>query len=266
MKRQNPLMLSIPKPCNENWAEMSVVDKGRFCRHCQKTVIDVSNLDDDELMQFLSAQKESICLRALKIQTNRPFNQPVSIPNKFAYTAATIGFSLLLLAGGNSFARAPFRPEIVLASEDKRDPFMQAHDSVLLQGYVVDSSRKAIPNVVIKIISDSSQYSVVSSDTEGCFKVWVSKKMIEEERLLLETEHLAYQKLRLRLKKDLTEQSNSLLLNLQPSITPYQITNINTIQTHIMGAFYNPQPILPIKFRVIPAYNSKKYKILKKKK
>ncbi|MFA6152179.1 MAG: hypothetical protein WC716_12715 [Chitinophagaceae bacterium] len=264
MKKQNPLILSIPNPCDENWAEMTSAEKGKFCSHCQKTVIDISGLDDKALLQFLSGQKESICLRALTSQTNRPLAEPVSRPNKFAYAAATLGFSLMLLAGGNAFARAPYHPKTYTAAEDKREPFMQTPDSVLLQGQVIDTAQKPVSNVVLKIFSDSVLHSTVISDTDGCFQVWVSKKVITEQKLLLETNHLSYQKERLWLTKELTETVNSILLTVQP--VNYQIQTINIIQTHVMGVWLDRDMVNPIKFKVLPHYKSKKFKVLKKKK
>lgn len=264
MKKQEPFVLNIAKPCNENWSEMISAEKGRFCSHCQKTVIDISAMDDSALIQFLAGQKESICLRALTSQTNRPLAETVSRQSKFVYAAATLGFSLLLLAGGNAFAKVPYRPETHAVPGDKTEPFMQSRDSILLKGQVIDTAKKPVSGVVLNIFSDSVLHSTVTSDTEGCFQVWVSKKLIAEQKLLLETNHLSYQKARLWLTKELTETVNSILLTVQP--VNYQIQNINIIQTHIMGAWHNPDPILPIKFRVVPAYNSKKYKIAKKKK
>lgn len=264
MKKQKPLILSISKPCDENWAEMTSAEKGRFCSHCQKTVIDISGLDDKALFQFLAGQKENICLRALTSQTNRPLTEPVSRPNKFAYAAATLGFSLLLLAGGNAFARVPYRPETHIAAEDKTEPFMQTPDSVLLQGQVIDTAKKPVAGVVVKISSDSTLHSTVISDTEGYFQVWVSKKRIAEQKLLLETNHLSYEKVRLWLTKELTETVNSILLTVQP--VNYQILNANMLPTHVMGVWPNTEIVSPLKLKLSHSYNSKKFKVLKKKK
>lgn len=264
MKKHTPFILNIAKPCNENWSEMTTAEKGRFCSHCQKTVIDVSGFDDKSLLQFLSGQKESICFRALTSQTNRPLAVLASRQNKFAYAAATVGFSLLVLAGGNAFAKTPYSVETVFAPEDKPEPFMQTPDSVLLQGQVIDTAKKPVSGVVVKISSDSALHSTVTSDNEGCFQVWVSKKLIAEKKLLLETNHLSYQKARLWLTKELTETGNSILLTVQP--VNYQIKNVNIIKTYVMGASYNPNPVIPLNSIVFPAYKGKKFKVLKKKK
>jgi len=45
--------LSIPKPCTQNWEDMGVAAQGRFCQHCQKTVVDFTRLSDKEILERL---------------------------------------------------------------------------------------------------------------------------------------------------------------------------------------------------------------------
>jgi hypothetical protein len=54
--------LQIPAPCSENWDEMTAAEMGRFCAHCQETVIDFSEMTDNEIATFLHAHaNEKIC-------------------------------------------------------------------------------------------------------------------------------------------------------------------------------------------------------------
>lgn len=39
--------------CDQNWKNMSPVDGGRFCHHCQKQVIDFSNMNAAEIQEYL---------------------------------------------------------------------------------------------------------------------------------------------------------------------------------------------------------------------
>jgi len=248
--KNRSIILNIKKPCAENWEGMSTSEKGKFCSHCQKTVIDVSHYNDQQLATFLAAQKESICLRALTTQTDRPLKQTITAPSPIYRAAAAIGFSILLIAGADSFAKAPFRPATSFINEEDKEGFMQSADSVLLQGKVVDSFSKPISNVALKIWSDSVLLASLMSDTEGCFSIWISKKLIVEEKLFMQTEHLSFQDSRLWLTKELTEQANSILLRLEPKLVSSQIipvTNIITETRYTMGAtpyIYTEQPII----------------------
>jgi hypothetical protein len=62
---KNQLMrISIPKPCHEDWNQMSPDDKGRFCLSCQKTVVDFTKMDKSEIQQyFQTALNEKVCGR-----------------------------------------------------------------------------------------------------------------------------------------------------------------------------------------------------------
>ena len=54
--------ISIPRPCHENWSEMSPNEKGRFCQSCSKIVIDFTNMKTDDIQAFIHNNKEQrIC-------------------------------------------------------------------------------------------------------------------------------------------------------------------------------------------------------------
>jgi hypothetical protein len=46
------MKITIPKPCHENWENMTPDEKGRFCAVCSKTVRDFSKVPDDEIIGF----------------------------------------------------------------------------------------------------------------------------------------------------------------------------------------------------------------------
>src|SRR5215213_1531254 len=74
MKKFN---LTIPKPCHENWNQMTPDEKGRFCGSCQKTVIDFTGVGDRELAAFFKKSTTgSVCGRFQKEQLNRDIIVP----------------------------------------------------------------------------------------------------------------------------------------------------------------------------------------------
>ncbi len=65
-------MLSISKPCNEDWAKMLPTEQGAFCNNCQKQVVDFTLLTDDEVLQFLNKNiGKKLCGRASTKQLNK---------------------------------------------------------------------------------------------------------------------------------------------------------------------------------------------------
>ena len=52
LRKNQMLLISIPKPCHENWNQMSPQDKGRFCQVCSKTVVDFTSLSVEQVQNY----------------------------------------------------------------------------------------------------------------------------------------------------------------------------------------------------------------------
>jgi hypothetical protein len=48
------VQIQIPKPCHENWNNMTPDERGRFCGSCQKIVVDFTVMSDKELLDYIS--------------------------------------------------------------------------------------------------------------------------------------------------------------------------------------------------------------------
>ncbi|WP_276876450.1 hypothetical protein [Chryseobacterium joostei] len=75
------MKLIIPKPCHENWENMTSDEKGKFCSICSKTVHDFTNFSDEDLISSFNSD-ENICGRFRENQLGRNLN--VSIAGKLA--------------------------------------------------------------------------------------------------------------------------------------------------------------------------------------
>lgn len=82
------MKLTIPRPCHENWDNMTPDEKGKFCSVCSQSVYDFTDLSDEEISNFNFDQK--ICGRFREDQLGRNLN--FSIAGKLA--------AGLLIAGG----------------------------------------------------------------------------------------------------------------------------------------------------------------------
>lgn len=64
--------ITIPKPCHEDWAKMSLTEKGRFCKLCTKEVIDFSNWEPEAILLYLKNRKPgSTCGRIASVHVNK---------------------------------------------------------------------------------------------------------------------------------------------------------------------------------------------------
>ncbi len=69
------LLITIPKPCHENWNDMSPREQGAFCNVCSKTVIDFTALSDVEVKNyFLSNHGQKTCGRFKNTQLTNSDN------------------------------------------------------------------------------------------------------------------------------------------------------------------------------------------------
>lgn len=97
--------ISIPRPCHENWSEMSPNEKGRFCQSCSKIVVDFTNMKTDDIQAFIHNNREQrICGHIKQSQLNtinlqildRVFEQTLSFHKLFLLALLiTMGTSLL---------------------------------------------------------------------------------------------------------------------------------------------------------------------------
>lgn len=83
-------MITIPKPCHENWNEMSPKAQGRLCDKCCKVVVDFTKKTTNQIVEILQARSgQKVCGRFRSEQVAVPV--PVStrrIPRVKVFLAA----------------------------------------------------------------------------------------------------------------------------------------------------------------------------------
>lgn len=92
-------IITIPKPCSENWENMSPTEQGRHCFSCEKEVVDFTRFSEQELLQYFSQPKtneQKICgrfnqtqLHPISIETAKPFRTNV-LWQQFLYLLVTL--------------------------------------------------------------------------------------------------------------------------------------------------------------------------------
>jgi hypothetical protein len=105
-------MISIPKPCHENWNEMTPKAQGRLCDKCCKVVIDFTNKTTNQIADFISANSANkVCGRFRNDQIVVPVPltvQPRRIPRIKLFVAA-----LYFVFGGMLFSSCHKKTEVM---------------------------------------------------------------------------------------------------------------------------------------------------------
>ena len=163
--------ITIPKPCHENWHEMTVAEKGRFCNSCQKTVYDFTHFSNRQLIQKINSES-NICGRFLASQLDKDLRVP---KEKSSIWIAGVSGILSFLSLGNQeiYAQENVKTE---QTEEKNNVEKTINNSsvpdIEITGFVFDEGKLPLPvaSVTIEGKSISSK-----TDFDGKFSIMASK-------------------------------------------------------------------------------------------
>ncbi len=191
------LKLSIAKPCNEDWQQMTQLDQGKHCSSCQRVVIDFSKMSDSEIVQYLLKHKsEKICGNFYSTQINRPMgfvNKKKSV--RWPSIAAMLVAGMFQLMPSNSFAqqRTPqhlYPKPMSFAKEEARDKDIKTEpskDSLVTYNLKIYSSdtKLAIYGAVVRI----EKLGTFTSNGQGLVTITIEENKIPD---MLEIEIFAH--------------------------------------------------------------------------
>nr|WP_321224504.1 hypothetical protein [uncultured Psychroserpens sp.] len=104
------LNINIPEPCHEDWNKMTLQQKGRYCKSCEKTVFDFTSKTDEQIVKtFLNEGR--VCGRYKSTQLNRALVLNRKEKNNYlSYVASTL---FTFLSFGTQYVEAQGKPKIV---------------------------------------------------------------------------------------------------------------------------------------------------------
>ncbi|WP_186774292.1 carboxypeptidase-like regulatory domain-containing protein [Chitinophaga pinensis] len=165
MKKKNPFTLHIPQPCAENWNQMTPNEKGRFCQHCQKTVIDFSNMSDHEVANIVNRSKEQICGRLHVSQLNREI---YTAEKNAPWMKIAAMLSALTLTAPAVSAKHTAVEKIQVNNREEDNIRLPCDSIPVITGRVTDSTNFPIP--AANIIIEKTSHGVIS-DNDGKFRL-----------------------------------------------------------------------------------------------
>ncbi len=178
-----PIQLSIPTPCHEDWNKMTPNQQGRFCGSCAKTVVDFSAMTDAQLIgYFENLKNENVCGRVYPDQLNRDLQKPEPMVKRkklywlWQYAAA---FVLFFTKGAQVKAQGDIRGKIApkvdtvkrpveipirLGGIRKVDvpPIVHVLPALITQLFITDESNNPIAGASVQLLP-SEEWIVTDS-------------------------------------------------------------------------------------------------------
>nr|WP_321224502.1 carboxypeptidase-like regulatory domain-containing protein [uncultured Psychroserpens sp.] len=164
------LNINIPEPCHEDWNKMTVQQKGRHCKSCEKTVFDFTTKTDEQIVKtFLNEGR--VCGRFKSTQLNRALVLNRKEKNNYlSYVASTL---FTFLSFGTQDVEAQGKPKIVEVDSSQISTVngklgTSILNTKLIKGIIYNSDKSPIPNVEITIKGSTNS---TTSNSDGSFLI-----------------------------------------------------------------------------------------------
>lgn len=218
MSNDSGFKLKIGTPCHENWANMEQEERGRFCLACQKTVVDFTNMNEEQIVAFFEdyAQRKQnttgICgrFRKSQLQQRYPLQGAAftaaapAVRSQKARIYSLLAAAMLALTAPNLQAAATTTAQPQLsawtAAQAPIDPLGDGFFADMmrmarqLHGTVVNEQGKPLAGVTVYLSNtQGEQLARVKSDKKGKFIIPLNAQIQKSSgELYLSAEHDNY--------------------------------------------------------------------------
>lgn len=172
--------ITIAKPCHENWNEMTLSEKGKFCKVCSKEVIDFTQLNNSEISKRVLKQ-DNLCGRFKENQLDKEIE--VIQKNNLSKIAASLAIVSTIAASQPIFSQSKIDSTEIL-NQHKEKVFIK-NDSlekfITIRGQVKDTL-EVLPgaNIVLK-----GTKNVAETDFDGNFSIKIPNKKRKSHILVI---------------------------------------------------------------------------------
>ena len=177
-KTQTPVTVNIPNPCHENWQQMDVVERGRFCQACQTVVTDFSALSDYEIIKHIEqAAGGKMCGRFSEFQINRPLISETKVHRISAFRKVAASVLMLYASLNEAIGQAPTMQKSTYTNDNTKQPVADT-TAGYIRGKVLDFTGKAISYLELQI---EGTKLVQTTDARGSFKFYLRPTLYQKK-------------------------------------------------------------------------------------
>ncbi|HLP64619.1 carboxypeptidase-like regulatory domain-containing protein [Flavobacterium sp.] len=155
--------VTIPKPCSENWLEMTPSEQGRFCQLCQENVFDFTQSSDREIVEKLE-KNQFLCGRFSRSQLDRKLIIPKKRNSLWMATSSAF-ISFIGLGTQEVYSQGRTKIE---QTDKKNASEIDFNKEYVLKGIVLDENKSPLPN--LKILVKEKLFSTLTNE-DGEFKI-----------------------------------------------------------------------------------------------
>ncbi len=186
-----PVRITIQKPCNQSWQEMTEQNDGRFCSQCSKTVVDFSLMSDSEIINYLKTHQQ-ICGRLHVDQMHRALMHPEN-KRKGLWLKIAAMFTGVFM-GNSAFTQAPTIQTIpgiipIPIPTGVEQPVINVDSvssTVSISGRVINANTKhQVSWAEVYLGAEKS----VRTNRQGYYKIEVQQSEIAKYPLIRATKH-----------------------------------------------------------------------------
>ncbi|GAA3604284.1 carboxypeptidase-like regulatory domain-containing protein [Flavivirga amylovorans] len=203
--------IDIPKPCHEDWNKMTLEEKGKHCKVCQKTVFDFTAQTDEYIVKTFT-ENYNVCGRFKSNQLKRDlvFSRK-DTNNRLSFLASGL-FAVLGLSSQYTYSQG--QPKVVQLDSLQKNNIHKYENSKdnQITGTITDKSKTPLSGATILIKGTSRG---TTSDFDGNFSI--NAKMND----ILLVSYLGYESKEIKINKKTTD---ILLLELEESIMGELVT------------------------------------------
>ncbi len=173
MGNRKAIQIVIPTPCHESWDEMTPVDGGKHCAHCNKRVIDFTQSCDEELYKAVSSANGEICGRLLTTQLNRPISIPYQPHSRLYRIAIAMGLGLIFTQSPQVLAqnRPPLVQDSLISKTQKTNDTISSKITGGISGRVIDETKQGVIYATVLVIQHGALINGCVTDTNGNFNI-----------------------------------------------------------------------------------------------
>lgn len=175
-------IIQIENPCKEKWDNMQNIPDGKFCDLCSKTVLDLTQKSDQEILRILDESNGEICGRILRHQSNRHFSPPekvvISKEKRNGYSQLVAGLTIAASLAGIQTQAVNFEKPLIQISENQNserdlDKEKMSDNDFIISGKLTNSeTKKPLPNIEVTFITKEKIFKI-KTNQDGIYKITV---------------------------------------------------------------------------------------------